>query len=353
MRILIVTDAWHPQINGVVRTLTTLKAHLAAGGHEAVMITPDQFRSVPCPTYPEIRLALFPGRRMARIIESFSPCVVHIATEGPLGMTARRYCMRRGIPFTTAFHTKFPEYLNSRIKVPVAWTYGAMRRFHRPSSAVMVATETVERELKQYGFTNIKRWSRGVDTALFRPRDKSFLDLPRPISLYVGRVAVEKNIEAFLEVDQPGSKVVVGDGPQLQHLTKKYPDVVFAGVKEGEELAQYFAAADVFVFPSLTDTFGLVLLEALACGVPVAAYPVAGPLDVIGDAPVGCLDRDLGTAVRKALSASPAACRAHAERYSWAASVGQFLANVHPFPPEMFFPDDRQPLEPAPIAAQV
>lgn len=314
-----------------------MKKHLTEAGHEAITISPEQFRSVPCPTYPEIRLALFPRRRLRRTIENFQPCVVHIATEGPLGMAARRYCNKRNIPFTTAFHTKFPEYLNARFKVPVKWTYAAMRRFHAPSRSIMVATATVERELTQYGFRNIKRWSRGVDTTLFRPREKYFLDFPRPISLYVGRVAVEKNIEAFLALKQPGTKVVVGDGPKLQYLAKKYPDVVFAGVKEGEDLARYFAAADVFVFPSLTDTFGLVLLEALACGVPVAAYPVAGPLDVIGDAPVGCLDADLGTAVQKALTASPLECRAHAERYSWDASASQFLANIHPFPSEEFF----------------
>ncbi len=279
-----------------------------------------------------------PSRRMARIIEGFRPCVVHIATEGPLGFAARSYCTKRKVPFTTAFHTKFPEYLNARAHVPVKWTYKVMRHFHEPSQSVMVATQTVENELAQHGFRNIKRWSRGVDTQLFRPRDKSFLNLPRPIALYVGRVAVEKNIEAFLALNQPGSKVVVGDGPQLAQLSRKYPDVIFAGVKEGEELAKYFAAADVFVFPSLTDTFGLVLLEALACGVPVAAYPVAGPLDVIGDAPVGCLNADLGVAVRKALDASPDACRAHAESYSWDSSVAQFLANIAPFPPERFFP---------------
>lgn len=348
MRILIVTDAWHPQVNGVVRTLSTLREHLISSGYETIMITPEQFRSVPCPTYPEIRLALFPGRKMARTIESFRPCVVHIATEGPLGLTARRYCVRRGIPFTTAFHTKFPEYVEARARIPAAWTYKTMRWFHRPSSAVMVATQTVEDELSRHGFSNIKRWSRGVDTQLFRPRDKSFLNLPRPIALYVGRVAVEKNIEAFLALPEPKSKVVVGDGPQMEQLSKKYPDVVFVGLKQGEDLARHYAAADVFVFPSLTDTFGLVLLEALACGVPVAAYPVAGPLDVIGDAPVGCLHEDLATAVREALKASPEACRAHAEKYSWAASTAQFLDNVRPFPPGTFFSDNAPP---APAAA--
>ena len=282
---------------------------------------------------------------MIRMIENSRPCVIHIATEGPLGFTARQYCVKRGIPFTTAFHTKFPEYLNARFKVPVQWTYAAMRWFHKPSRSIMVATPTVERELISFGFKNIKRWSRGVDTNLFRPGDKAFFDLPRPVSLYVGRVAVEKNIEAFLALDHPGSKVVVGDGPKLQHLKEKYPDVLFAGVKEGEELARHFAAADVFVFPSLTDTFGLVLLEALACGVPVAAYPVAGPLDVIGTEPVGCLNEDLGTAVKTALTVPPEKCRAHAERFSWSASVSQFLANICPFSTNDFFPDSEDTSE--------
>lgn len=340
MRILIVTDAWHPQVNGVVRTLTTLQSHLKAAGHEAIAITPDMFRTVPCPTYPEIRLALFPARRMAKVIESFQPCVVHIATEGPIGLAARRYCVKRGMPFTTAFHTKFPEYVEARFRIPHAWTYKAVRWFHAPSRSIMVATQTIEDELKHWGFENIKRWSRGVDTTLFRPREKSFLDLPRPISLYVGRVAVEKNIESFLKLDIPGSKVVVGDGPQLHLMQKRYPDVTFVGAKHGEELAKHYAAADVFVFPSLTDTFGLVLLEALASGVPVAAYPVPGPLDVIGDAPVGCLHEDLGTAVRNALKADPAACRAHAERFSWEASTRQFVSHIRPFPPENFFPPE-------------
>jgi glycosyltransferase involved in cell wall biosynthesis len=339
MRIIIVTDAWHPQINGVVRTLTTLKAHLAAAGHEAIAVTPDRFRTIPCPTYPEIRLALFPGRRMARMIEGFRPCVVHIATEGPLGLAARRYCVARGVPFTTAFHTKFPEYVNARLKLPVSWGYRLMRWFHGPSHGVMVATDTVDAELKRWGIANTRRWSRGVDTALFRPRDKGFLDLPRPVSLYVGRVAVEKNVEAFLALATPGTKVVVGDGPQLQTLQRRYPEAVFVGAKTGEELAAHFAAADVFVFPSLTDTFGLVLLEALASGVPVAAYPVAGPLDVIGDAPVGCLDADLGTAVTRALTADPAACRAHALKFSWEASAQQFVSHIRQFPAEAYFPD--------------
>lgn len=305
-----------------------------------VYITPDQFRTVPCPTYPEIRLALFPEGRMARIIESHRPCVVHIATEGPLGYTARKYCVKRDIPFTTAFHTKFPDYVHARFGVPIAWTYKLMRWFHGKSRGIMVATQTIENELTKWGLTNIKRWTRGVDTELFRPGSKSFLDLPRPISLYVGRVAVEKNIEAFLELELEGSKLVVGDGPQLAELQRKYPDVHFVGVKEGEDLAAHFAASDVFVFPSRTDTFGLVLLEALACGIPVAAYPVPGPLDVIGDAPVGCLHEDLKTAVQNALDADPTICRDYALGYSWETSTQQFLDNVFPFDPDETFPPE-------------
>lgn len=274
---------------------------------------------------------------MGRIIESHRPCVVHIATEGPLGYTARKYCVKRDIPFTTAFHTKFPEYVHARFGIPIAWTYKLMRWFHGKSRGVMVATQTIEDELVKWGLQNIKRWTRGVDTVLFKPGDKSFLDLPRPISLYVGRVAVEKNIEAFLQLDLEGSKLVVGEGPQFEDLKKRYPDIHFAGVKEGAELAAHFAASDVFVFPSRTDTFGLVLLEALASGIPVAAYPVPGPLDVIGDAPVGCLNEDLGHAVREALKADPTACRDYALGYSWETSTQQFLDNVFPFDPDEIF----------------
>jgi glycosyltransferase involved in cell wall biosynthesis len=332
MRILLVTDAWQPQVNGVVRTLGQLKSHLEVGGHDVTTITPDWFRTVPCPTYPEIRLAIAPGRTIGKTIENLRPCVVHIATEGPLGLAARNYCVRRGIPFTTAFHTRFAEYVNARFGVPVSWSYAALRWFHGPSAGLMVATESVARDLEERGFRNIKRWTRGVDTELFRPRaDKSFLDLPRPIMLYVGRVAVEKNIEAFLRLDLPGTKLVVGAGPQLDQLKRRYPAAVFAGVKMGEDLASHFAASDVFVFPSVTDTFGLVLLEALASGVPVAAFPVPGPLDVVGAAPVGRLDDDLAAAIRGALTSEPAACRAHAEQYSWAACARQFLENVRPF----------------------
>ncbi len=330
MNILIVTDAWHPQVNGVVRTIATVRSELEAMGHRVEVIGPDRFRTIPMPTYPEIRLALGAGRRLGAMIGALKPDCIHIATEGPLGFAARRWCLKHKVPFTTAYHTRFPEYVRDRAPVPLALSYAVMRRFHRPSAAVMVATPSIERDLSRRGFTNIRRWSRGVDTGLFRPRAKGFLDLPRPIALSVGRVAVEKNLEEFLALDLPGTKLVVGDGPARAELTKKYPGVVWAGSKHGEELAQYYAAADVFVFPSRTDTFGLVLLEALACGVPVAAYPVPGPLDVVGGSDAGCLDEDLKRAVEGALTIPPERCRAHALTFSWRRSAEQFLSNLQP-----------------------
>ena len=341
MRILVVTDAWHPQVNGVVRTLGTLREELTLMGHEPVFITPDQFRSVPCPTYPEIRLALRPGPLLARTIEENQPCAIHIATEGPLGWAARRYCLKRQVPFTTAYHTKFPEYIRARFRVPLQMSYRLIRRFHAPASTIMVATQTIQDELEHRGFERIRRWSRGVDTTIFRPRSEeeifalapSLRDLPKPIHLYVGRVAIEKNILAFMAADLPGTKLVVGDGPQLDELRRKYPKVVFAGSKVGEELAAHYSAASVFVFPSRTDTFGLVLLEALASGVPVAAYPVPGPLDVIGVSPAGVLDEDLAVAAKKALGIPPDICRAHALSFSWQACTQQFLDNLSPFDP--------------------
>ncbi|AVM75966.1 GDP-mannose-dependent alpha-mannosyltransferase [Magnetospirillum gryphiswaldense MSR-1] len=334
-----VSDAWFPQVNGVVRTLDTLKTELQVAGHDVVMVTPDRFRSLPCPSYPEIRLAVKPGAKLRRMIEQAQPCAIHIATEGPLGWAARRYCLRRAIPFTTAYHTKFPEYVQARWRVPLALSYAVMRRFHGASSRIMVATQGIEDELIQRGFANIGRWSRGVDTQLFRPRpecrqaDGPWGDLPRPIFLYVGRVAVEKNIQAFLDLDLPGSKVVVGDGPQLDEMRRKHPEVRFVGARHGEDLACHYAGADVFVFPSRTDTFGLVLLEALASGLPVAAYAVPGPLDVIGDSPAGVLADDLRQAALRAVTIDPELCRAHALSFSWAASTNQFLDNLRPFEP--------------------
>lgn len=333
LRILIVTDAWLPQINGVVRTFSATVKHLEQMGHSVRLITPDQFRTVPCPTYPSIRLAVLPGRRVARIISEFNPHAIHIATEGPLGLAARNVCVRRQLPFTTSYATKFPEYIHARVRLPLAAGYAAMRWFHKPSRAVMVATASLQRELEQHGFKNLVRWTRGVDTDLFRPRDKSFLNDLRPILLYAGRVAVEKNIEAFLTLPNSGTKYVVGDGPQCAALQQKFPHVRFVGMKHGEELARYYAAADVFVFPSRTDTFGLVMLEALACGVPVAAYPVTGPLDVINGSGAGVLNEDLALAVQQALTISPDRCREFALQFSWRHVAELFLQNLAIFSP--------------------
>jgi glycosyltransferase involved in cell wall biosynthesis len=331
MRIALVSDAWLPQVNGVVRTLTTVAREAAVLGHEIRPITPEQFRSVPCPTYPEIRLALLPGRAVKRLIDDADPDAIHIATEGPLGLAARRHCLRRGLAFTTSFHTRFPEYVAARFGVPVRLTYAWLRHFHALASGVMVAAPSIRRELEARGFRNIRPWSRGVDAEVFEPMARAdWPGIARPIFLMVGRIAVEKNIAAFLQLDLPGSKMVVGDGPQLAEMKRRFPEVHFMGGREGRDLARYYASADVFVFPSLTDTFGLVLLEALASGVPVAAFPVTGPLDVIGDAPVGRLDSDLRRAALDCLGISRAACRAHALKFSWRATAQQFLGNLVP-----------------------
>ena len=333
LRVLIVSDAWYPQTNGVVRSLETVKQHCEAIGHAVEVIGPDRFRTLPCPTYPEIRLAPFAGRRLRKSIDAFRPQAVHIATEGPLGWAARRYCLRYAYPFTTSFHTMFPEYLHVRFRIPRSWTYGMLRRFHGKAAKTLVATQTLERLLKDRGFDNLVSWSRGVDTTLFRPRDKAFLDAVRPVQLYVGRVAVEKNLDAFLRLDTPGTKYVIGDGPQLAELKRRYPAVRFPGPKYGEELARHFAAADVFVFPSRTDTFGLVLLEALASGVPVAAFPVQGPLDIVGGSDAGCLDEDLRRAISTALTIPSQVCRDHAMKFSWHETSEQFARQLQVFEP--------------------
>lgn len=331
MRILIATDAWFPQVNGVVRTFEALTARLASAGHDIFMLTPDKFRTVPCPSYPEIRLALCRPGTVGRMIERFSPCAIHIATEGPLGWAARRYCLRHGLPFTTSFHTRFPEYAKARWNVPLGWSYRFVRNFHLLACRTMVATQSIEDELTSRGFQNLGRWTRGVDTTLFRPRPKNLYDVPRPIALYVGRLAIEKSVEDFLRLTLPGTKVLIGDGPQRASLEQRYPEAKFLSVKVGEDLARHYASADVFVFPSRTDTFGLVLLEALASGVPVAAYPVPGPLDVIAASGAGCLNDDLGEAIDAAMRVPAAVCRAHAETFSWDNSVSQFLANMEVF----------------------
>jgi glycosyltransferase involved in cell wall biosynthesis len=328
MRIAIVTDAWLPQVNGVVRTLGQTIHEATAAGHEVSVVSPADFRTLPCPTYPEIRLALFPGRGIRRRLDELRPDAVHIATEGPLGLAARNWCVRRGWPFTTAYHTQFPEYVRARAPIPLWAGYAAVRWFHGRAARTLVTTPSMMRHLEARGFRNLALWGRGVDTDLFRPRGKDFLDLPRPVWLYIGRVAVEKGVEDFLKLDLPGTKLVVGDGPAAADLRARYPDAVYAGYRHGEDLAAHIAAADVFVFPSRTDTFGLVLLEAMACGVPVAAYPVTGPIDVVRNGVTGVLDEDLRAAAMAALELDPVACREQALQHSWEAATRQFLASL-------------------------
>lgn len=327
MRILIATDAWRPQVNGVVRTYERLEVELLELGAEVAFVTPNEFRSVPCPTYPEIRLALPGYRWLGDHIARVQPDAIHIATEGPVGWMTRRWCIARQIPFISAFHTRFPEYLSARFNMPEAWTYAWLRRFHNAGSGLLVASETLSHELERRGFTHLMPWSRGVDTAMFRPRPmRKFGE--GPVFIYVGRVAVEKNLEAFLGLDLPGRKVVVGSGPMLDGLMARHPDVLFTGKQIGEELAESYASADVFVFPSLTDTFGIVLLEAMAAGLPVAAYPVTGPRDNVRDGVSGVLDHDLRAACLAALKLDRTKVRAHAATFSWETAGRQFLSNV-------------------------
>lgn len=333
MRIAIATDAWYPQPNGVVRVVGTVADRLTRRGHDVLIVSPDRFHTVPCPTYSELRLAFLPGRGTAEALSGFRPDAIHIATEGPIGAAARRYCLNRGLPFTTAYHSKFPEFVHARTRLPISWLYEKLRRFHAPSSAVMVPSRNVYQELDAHGFERLRLWSHGVDTETFRPGDKTFLDgegLARPIFMYVGRVTIDKNIPAFLDLDLPGSKVVVGSGPARDGLMKRYPDVRFCIADGDEELARYFNVPDVFVFPSLTDTFGLVMLEALACGVPVAAFPVTGPTDVLGTSNTGRLDTDLRQAALDALDIAPETCRAHALRFSWETVADEFLSFLAP-----------------------
>jgi glycosyltransferase involved in cell wall biosynthesis len=330
MKIMLVTDAWEPQVNGVVRTLKTTARELTAMGHEVRFLTPLEFRTLPCPTYPEIRLSLFPGAGVAARILEFDPDVLHIATEGPLGMAARRFALRNDFPFTTAYHTRFPEYVHARLRVPLSWSYAWLRRFHGPSRAVMAPTQVVVDDLVANGFERVRLWSRGVDADIFHPQACRRLDSAPPIFLYVGRVAVEKNVEAFLELDLPGSKWVVGAGPALARIRARFPKVNYLGLLDREELAQVYASADVFVFPSKTDTFGLVLLEAMACGLPVAAYPVTGPRDVIGNSSAGVLHEDLRTACLGALKLKREDALARARMFTWRAATEQFFGNLHP-----------------------
>jgi len=328
MRVMIVTDAWFPQTNGVVNTLSQTAAWLERFGHEVFLVVPRDFRTIPCPSYPEIRVAIRPMPGLKLSMEAFAPQAVHIATEGPLGFAARRYCLEHGLRFTTSYHTQFPQYLRSRWPIPLWMSYAGLRWFHGAAHGCMVSTQGVESELRSRGFRNLVRWRRGVDTELFRPREKDFLKLPRPIAAYVGRLAVEKNVDAFLAMTWCGTKIVIGDGPERARLEAQYRDAVYAGFRFGQDLAAHLAAADVLVFPSLTDTFGLVNLEAMACGVPVAAFPVTGPIDVIQDGVTGALDTDLARAGERALRIDPKACRERALQSGWDACTREFEGNL-------------------------
>jgi glycosyltransferase involved in cell wall biosynthesis len=328
MRIAIVSDAGEPQVNGVVNTLRATQQCLRSQGHEVLLLAPREFRTFACPTYPEIRLAYKPYAKIAAALDAFAPDCIHISTEGPMGLAARRYCLRNKLDFTTAYHTRFPEYLSARKLLPKALTYRLMRWFHGPSKAVMVPTPKMKEALEQRGFRNVVLWGRGVDTAHFKPASEDHSGIVRPLFLYVGRVAVEKNIEAFLKLELPGSKWVIGDGPQREELELRYPEVRFLGSKGHDELPAYYNCADVFVFPSRTDTFGLVLVEAMACGVPVAAYPVEGPIDVVCSGVSGVLDEHLDTACMEALMLRRDDVRAYAMSYSWEAATQQFLQHL-------------------------
>jgi glycosyltransferase involved in cell wall biosynthesis len=325
---MIVTDAWFPQTNGVVSTLAQTAAWLGRFGHEVRFITPRDFHNVACPTYPEIRLSILPHKRMKRSILAFSPQALHIATEGPLGLCARRFCLRHRMRFTTSYHTQFPQYLRARFPVPMSASYRALRWFHGAAVRCMVSTASLRLDLAARGFENLATWRRGVDTQRFKPYPKDFLTLPRPIAAYVGRVAVEKNVEAFLTMKWPGSKIVIGDGPERVRLQKQYSHAAFAGYRFGEDLAMHLAAADVMVFPSRTDTFGLVNLEAMACGVPVAAYPVTGPIDIVEEGVTGALDPDLAAAALRALGLDPKACRQRALLSGWDVCSREFEGNL-------------------------
>lgn len=344
MKILIISDAWHPQINGVVRTLTETIKQLRQIGHQVELISPNQFRTVPCPSYPEIPLAIFPYRKLSRYIQAFQPQAIHIATEGTLGLAARRWCLRHRKPFTTAYHTQFPEYVHTRCRLPLSWLYAAMRWFHRPSQTVMTPTNTVKELLLSRGFQRVELWSRGVNLTRFTAATEAQLEQrnaldawcneqekQQPKFVCIGRVAVEKNIEAFLQLDLPGSKWVIGDGPAREKLAKQYPDVHFLGAYPQKALPPFYRAADVFVFPSRTDTFGLVLLEAMASGTPVAAFPVTGPIDVVASAEAGVLNENLQTACLQALHCRRNKVRQYAEQYSWENASRQFEALLAPF----------------------
>jgi glycosyltransferase involved in cell wall biosynthesis len=332
MKILIVSDAWEPQVNGVVRTLKMTRRELELKGHQTEIISPLGFRSVPCPTYPEISLALTTPREMERQIDRIAPDCLHIATEGPLGWLARRVALRRQWPFTTAYHSRFPEYVEARLRVPVGWTYALLRRFHNAARFTLAPTPAIVADLQARGFTGARLWSRGVDLQLFTPEGERDAAARRPVFLYVGRIAIEKQVDAFLRLDLPGEKWVAGEGPERRRLQARYPDARWLGVLDGAALARLYRSADVMVFPSVTDTFGLVIVESMACGTPVAAFPVAGPIDVIGDSAGGALDGDLRQACLRALDLPRDRVRARAEQFTWSASADQMLAALQRIP---------------------
>lgn len=357
MRILLATDAWAPQVNGVVQTLGEVVQHLRSQGHEVKVIHPGLFKTVPCPSYKEIRLALWPWARIRQELLHFRPQAVHVATEGPIGLSTRCLAIRMKMPFTTAYHTQFPEYVKARTGIPVGWTAAVLRWFHRPAKAVMVPTQTVIQTLERRGMANCVLWQRGVDLSLFNPQpslarqhlayspknlandDSKQLEIIRqldasaiekPVFLYAGRVAVEKNLPAFLELNLPGEKWIAGDGPARRALQKRFPNARWFGMLNHAALSELYKHADVFVFPSQTDTFGLVMLEAMASGCPVAAFPVPGPLDVVGDSAAGILDWDLKAAALKALSIDKDTTRRHASRFTWSQCAQQFLEHLAP-----------------------
>jgi glycosyltransferase involved in cell wall biosynthesis len=328
MRIAILTDAWHPQVNGVVRTLSKTISILESWGHNILCVNPQRFRTIPLPSYPDIPLSIAPYGKIKTLLDEFQPNAIHLSTEGPIGWAGRRYCLKHDFPYTSTYHTRFPEYVRLRAPIPLSLSYAFVRRFHGKAVHTMVATSSMRKTLEEKGFNNLEYWSRGVDINHFKPLDEPVIDLPRPIYLYLGRVAVEKNIRDFLELDLPGSKVIIGDGPAKAELEQEFPEAHFLGYKENGDLANHLASADVMVFPSRTDTFGLVMLEAMACGVPVAAYPVEGPLDVVKNGVNGWIDDDLQLAATKALEVDRASCRSFAEGYSWEASTRQFLSLI-------------------------
>ena len=330
MKIVIVTDAWAPQVNGVVTTLVDLRQRLVAGGHELTIIEPSSFRTVACPGYGEIRLAWRAGHRIGPLLDDARADAIHVATEGPLGLAARAWCRRRRVPFTTAFHSRFPDFLATTFGIPASWGYAAMRRFHAPSAGVMVPSSGTFDILHRHGFRNLRRWSHGIDLSLFRPNPNASLGWPRPVFLFVGRISPEKNLGAFLALDLPGSKVVCGGGPLLERYRREHPDVHWLGSVPRHQLVDFYAAADAFVYPSRTDTFGLVMLEALACGTPVAAFPVAGPLDVIGASDGGVLDDDLRHAALASLNVPRDRARARAQEFDWDRVSGEFLSYLAP-----------------------